>query len=635
MTRVRILGPRAQRDSVLEALQDIALVHLAPTKLTGSLRAITLAERQAREISQLRSVARDLEVVANRYPVERAEVVGQAVPVTVGAASVPEGFAPLARHAGRVRRQLERIDAATHALEEERTEVSRLLQFAAAFRTMPHGSGNRMHAYHLLLRGDDEAALPRLQEALERAIGDQFVVETKSLDSGDLAAALLVPRGDVQRVDQLLAQAGVHELPLPESLREQPFTEIVPDFERRQRDIDARLRELSEERDGVLETEGPKLVAGRASVEDRLLSLDALEQVAETQRSFVIEGWVPAAGLSRLGRLLSKRFGEQVVLETVGREEWRGEDVPVVLSNPRLFRPFEMVTRLLPLPRYGTIDPTPFVAVFFPMFFGLILGDIGYGLILAALALVLRLRSRAGDWTRALAEITGACALFATIFGFAFGEFFGDLGSRWLGLQPLLFDRGEAMVPFLVLAVSLGVVHVALGLFLGILNTIRGEPRHALGRGVMLVMLLLVVAALLAALEVLPQSLLTPMVIALLIAFPMLIVIEGVVAPIELLSTVGNVLSYARIMALGTASVMMAITANRLAGTIGGVIVGVIFALLFHLVNFVLGVFAPTVHGLRLHYVEFFGKFYSPGGQQYQPFSHWRPNGAEAGKFTS
>ena len=82
-------------------------------------------------------------------------------------------------------------------------------------------------------------------------------------------------------------------------------------------------------------------------------------------------------------------------------------------------------------------------------------------------------------------------------------------------------------------------------------------------------------------------------------------------------------LSYARIMAVGTASVMMAVVANRMAGAFGGVVVGTLFALLFHLINFVLGVFSPTIHLLRLHYVEFFGKFYSPGGSQYRPFRHW------------
>ena len=84
----------------------------------------------------------------------------------------------------------------------------------------------------------------------------------------------------------------------------------------------------------------------------------------------------------------------------------------------------------------------------------------------------------------------------------------------------------------------------------------------------------------------------------------------------------GNVLSYARIMAIGTASVMLAIVANQMVGAVGSTTVGLVFALLFHLVNFAIGLFSPAIHALRLHYVEFFGKFYSPGGTPYQPFGH-------------
>jgi V/A-type H+/Na+-transporting ATPase subunit I len=136
-------------------------------------------------------------------------------------------------------------------------------------------------------------------------------------------------------------------------------------------------------------------------------------------------------------------------------------------------------------------------------------------------------------------------------------------------------------------------------------------------------MVVLIALALMAAFEMLPRRFFTPLVISVLVAFPLLIIAEGVLAPVELISTLGNVLSYARIMAVGTASVMMAIVANRMTGAFGSVVVGVLFALLFHLINFVLGVFSPTIHMLRLHYVEFFGKFYSPGGSQYRPFRHW------------
>jgi V/A-type H+-transporting ATPase subunit I len=110
------------------------------------------------------------------------------------------------------------------------------------------------------------------------------------------------------------------------------------------------------------------------------------------------------------------------------------------------------------------------------------------------------------------------------------------------------------------------------------------------------------------------------------VAFPLLLALEGIVAVIEVLSTFGHILSYARIMAIGTASVMLAVVANRMVGTMGSALVGVLFALLFHVVNFAIGVFSPTIHALRLHYVEFFGKFYSPGGTKYEPLAHWRPS---------
>jgi V/A-type H+-transporting ATPase subunit I len=274
---------------------------------------------------------------------------------------------------------------------------------------------------------------------------------------------------------------------------------------------------------------------------------------------------------------------------------------------------------MLPLPRYGTIDPTPYMAVFFPMFFGLMLGDAGYGAVLGLLALALHRRSAPGTTARTAAEVAGPCALFAIVFGALFGEYFGDLGHRWAGLEPLWRERKDAMVPFLVLCLALGVVHVVLGLVLGVLAGARSHPRQAIGRGISALMIVLIVVALLAAVEVLPRAVLTPAVIALLVAFPVLILIEGIVAAVELITAVGHILSYARIMALGTASVMLAIVANQLAGAMGSAVVGALFALLFHLVNFGLGLFGPTIHALRLHYVEFFGTFYNPGGTPYQP----------------
>jgi len=100
---------------------------------------------------------------------------------------------------------------------------------------------------------------------------------------------------------------------------------------------------------------------------------------------------------------------------------------------------------------------------------------------------------------------------------------------------------------------------------------------------------------------------------------PILLVTGGLLAPFELLRHLGNIVSYARIMAVGLASVLLAHVANSLAGTAGSVWLGVIVAVLLHTFNILLGVFAPTIHALRLHYVEFFSKFVEPGGRRYRP----------------
>ena len=121
---------------------------------------------------------------------------------------------------------------------------------------------------------------------------------------------------------------------------------------------------------------------------------------------------------------------------------------------------------------------------------------------------------------RSIGEVLGACAVFSILFGLAFGEFLGDLGRHWFGLHPLLLDREEALLPFLALALALGLVHIGIGLVLGIVNAARGHPRQAIGRTASLVMLLTLVVALLAAVNVLPGGFFTPAVVVLLAAFP-------------------------------------------------------------------------------------------------------------------
>jgi V/A-type H+-transporting ATPase subunit I len=524
-----------------------------------------------------------------------------------------------------VRHTTDQLKSRATGLEEERALILKYQGFFSAFRPLLENEARWKNAtiYHVLLKRGELDAIPRLRTSLTSVIGDAFELYSRELPSGETALLVVVSATAAGRVERLLAEARVQEIPVPAAYGGQSLAEAIPRMLARLGELPQELEGIRREREQLARAHGAELRRAENAIAHRLQALNALPLSGVTAHAFVLEGWIPGTARRSLGEKLRADVGESVVVTDVSREEWESEEAPVVLRNPRLFRPFEAVISLLPLPRYGSIDPTPFVAVFFPVFFGLIMGDIGYGLMLAALGLLLHWRSKPGTMLRSVSEIIGPCALFSIFAGVLFGEFFGDLGRRWFGLGPLVFNREEALIPFLLLSVAIGGVHILLGLILGVVSTWRRHPRQAVGRGAAAVAVLLIALALLAAVGVLPKAFFTPAVIGLLIAFPVLVIAEGLVAPIEFLSTLGNILSYARIMALGVASVMLAVVANRMVGMLGSAVVGVMFALLFHLVNFAIALFSPTIHALRLHYVEFFGKFYSPGGVRYEPFGAW------------
>jgi V/A-type H+-transporting ATPase subunit I len=163
-------------------------------------------------------------------------------------------------------------------------------------------------------------------------------------------------------------------------------------------------------------------------------------------------------------------------------------------------------------------------------------------------------------------------------------------------------------------------MHVTLGLFLGFLSALRQKILKEAAFKLLSIVVIFCIVILIASLfRPFPWLITRPLIMGILILTPLLFFTGGLLAPLELLKSIGNIVSYARIMAIGLASVLLAFVANKMAGMMGDVVVGIIAAGLLHMINIVLGVFSPAIHSMRLHYVEFFSKFVEHGGRRFEP----------------
>jgi len=201
-----------------------------------------------------------------------------------------------------------------------------------------------------------------------------------------------------------------------------------------------------------------------------------------------------------------------------------------------------------------------------------------------------------------------------------YGEFFGELPKILFGIEPICIERRTSVMPVLYFAVTVGVVHIILGMFLGVITAFKKKTkREAMYRLLNIIVILCIMALIAVLFDIFPDLLTKPVIIAILILTPLLFFTGGLLAPFELLKNIGNIISYARIMAIGLTSVLLAFVANSFTGMAGNIVVGVVVAGLLHIINIILGVFSPTIHALRLHYVEFFSKFIEPGGRRFEP----------------
>lgn len=459
-----------------------------------------------------------------------------------------------------------------------------------------------------------------LQESLDGETGGRVSLEVFTGEDSTLMGLAVTTKEQAGSVLKVLEQNRLHLFTAPVGLEQIRLADRLAVLAERKARMKQELAGLRARQNAFAARWGREYLRARRWLDKRLSLIKVTAAVVRTRMCFFVYGWLPFGEFSVLRDALETKFQGRVVVEEQELVEQDFGRIPTALHNPAYFKPFELFTRLLPLPSYASFDLTPFIGIFFPIFFGMMLGDIGYGMILLVGAAILIRRFRDKKNISDAAKILFVSSLYAMVFGWLYGECFGTAGHLLFGLEPVFFDRLSAVIPMLYFAVAAGVVHVIVGLVLGVIASLRQQKRkEAVFRAMNILFILVLCGVAVSHFHPALGMARKPLLLTVAVFVPVLLLTGGLMAPLELLKNVGNIISYARIMAVGLSSVLLAYVANYMAGKMGSAWAGILVALILHLFNLLLGVFAPTIHSLRLHYVEFLSKFTEPGGRKFTP----------------
>jgi V/A-type H+-transporting ATPase subunit I len=447
--------------------------------------------------------------------------------------------------------------------------------------------------------------------------------------------AVAYPSGDSE-VESILARHGASIIDTEGfTTPQKTAAEFTSRISELQKESDAASKEISKAAamrgEELLKIEGALSLWAERSLITKEMGLG--------EQTMVIEGWIKAKDLSSLKTTLETKFEEKVFMEKIPS---KGEP-PVVLDNPESTHPFQFLVELFSLPKATELDPTLILLITVPIIYGMMLGDVFYGLISFLLASWMLGKVQKGGLGYGVASVWRFSAVAGIIFGLIFDEWLGTSSYHLLqvlgewGLLNLTamgitgplyagFSRSHQVPLLLGMSILLGVAHLALGFFLGAVNEWNHNRKHAIGK---LAWIFIELGGLIAVMSLMFSIFPEPVGFAgiglLVASIAVVAFTEGPIGLIELPGLIGNILSYARIAAVGLVGVLLAELINDMfiptpeQGLFYAIMM-IPILLLFHVLNIGLAMVECIVQGGRLNLVEFYSKFFKGGGKEFTPF---------------
>ncbi|HTZ62175.1 MAG TPA: V-type ATPase 116kDa subunit family protein [Thermoplasmata archaeon] len=639
MTKVGILGLKDDRERILTVLYDLRVAQvepLSPTALAEMVpeRGTEMQRAIGDEALRFRGLKTALPPVATGPP-RRLDSLQE---ILAAAKSVP-----IDDEVGALTREADQLLSEQQATDETVALLEKLAAFYPARLEYL-----RAQSFVSFLGEGDPIAGTALRAALPADADAQFLADP----SGSGRFLVSLRRSSADLLARTAQSSGVRLTSLPALSGTATDELAIP--RRRREEIVLRRAAIAERLAAIARDWFPTVAAIDEALQVENRKVEVLSKLGAGQLTFALEAWVPSHDVPRLAEVIQSVSGGRAYLYEVPTTE----EPPTMMSNPKGVRRFEFFIRFYSLPQADEWDPTLVFAIVFPIFFGLMLGDWGYGLVILLICLwmiagfpgaqhlplfgrtfVKRIMGPQGMRQLAYALLPG-CAL-AIGLGLYWDEFFGYhlLGRLFGYVAPIDLLRSSDVGLLLIIAGFVGLAMVTLGFLFGLLKEyFHHHRRGVVGKfggilfawGVAFLGLSVIKVRSLGPLTA-SDSITSPVfdgyLAILVLGLLLMIGGEGVqTGMMSLIEIVSHILSYTRLLGILLASVILALVINSVgAGLIGdGAIVGIVAGVLIIVVgqsfNVILGVFEPGIQGARLIFVEYFSKFYTGNGKPFRPF---------------
>lgn len=626
MKHLRLLGMESEREALLKAMQDMECVEIS--SIDGSEEALKsgFAKPDDKALMSAQEASRAYRTALaslDRFAPEKKGMFRKRQGVSRAAFFSAESEENARTAAETINKDTRRLGE----IESERTKNEALRATLAPWLTVdaPLGGADGALAVFFGTVGlnvtDD--ALKALADSLDGLLTWQQASSDRSL-----RYLLVMCHGSVkERALSALRDLGFSTVSFrgmtgTAKENDKALAENLAALERERQEIEQRIAGLGGKREALLEASDRAAIALRRE--------EAKSRLVGTDKVFLLEGWLPADRCAEIEKTL-KPF--TCAIETREPTEDEYPQVPVQLKNNKLTRPLNMVTEMYSLPAYGTLDPNPLMAPFFVLFYGIMMADMGYGLLMMIASVIISKKYRPKGTSGELFSLLGLCGVSTFIMGALTGGFFGDFLTQLVAIVspgtvfalPKLFDPLDDLTMILIGSMALGMVQIVTGMAISLIEKCKrkkfldaffeeitwwivfvGIALLALGKGAAV----LYVGCALVLLGPIVQGK----------GWGKLTGVFGSLYN-HVTGYFGDILSYTRLMALMLAGSVIAQVFNMLAAMPGNVIAFIIISMLGNAMNFGLNLLGCYVHDLRLQCLEFFNKFYVDGGKPFRPMT--------------